>query len=51
MGYTKFEGYKSFGVTKFGGSEGAEPTLGLSEAKPLVSEASQPSGRAIIEGP
>ena len=44
-GTTFFECYKSLVVTNFGGP------LRLSVAKPKVSEASQPSGRAIIEGP
>ena len=39
------------GVTKFGGGKGAEPPPRLSVAISQVSEASQPSGRAIIEGP
>ena len=51
IGINKFEMYKSFGVTKFRGDEGAEPPLRLSEVKSLVSEASQPFGKAIIEGP
>ena len=46
-----WEGYKCMGGNEFGGGQEAEPLLRLSIAKPPVSEVSQPSGRAIVEGP